>query len=187
MTKELEVDIARTIRDQHGNHVVQKVIELVPRQHLDFIMKAFKGHVTAFASHTFGCRVVQRMLEHGTEDDKAQIMAELHHSFSLLITDQFGNYVAQHVIQNGNRKDQARVIQLVISQLLTLSKHKFASNVVEKCIEFGTDEQRSAIREQLMGIGSDGTSALQQMIRDQYGNYVIRECTSQQVNLQHGC
>jgi mRNA-binding protein PUF3 len=178
MTKELEPEITRTIRDQHGNHVVQKVIELVPRKHLDFIMKAFKGHVTPFASHTFGCRVVQRMLEHGTDDDRAKIMTELYPSFQLLITDQFGNYVAQHVIENGNREDQARVIQVVLSQLLTLSKHKFASNVVEKCIEFGTAQQRSAIRERLTAVGSDGTSALQQMIRDQYGNYVIREYIS---------
>ncbi|KAH6897243.1 armadillo-type protein [Thelonectria olida] len=179
MTKELEPEITRTIRDQHGNHVVQKVIELVPRQHLDFIMKAFKGHVTPFASHTFGCRVVQRMLEHGTDDDRAKIMVELYPSFQLLITDQFGNYVAQHVIENGNREDQARVIQVVLSQLLTLSKHKFASNVVEKCIEFGTAEQRSAIRERLTAVGSDGTNALQQMIRDQYGNYVIQKLLSQ--------
>ncbi|KAI5465536.1 armadillo-type protein [Mariannaea sp. PMI_226] len=179
LTKELEPEIARVIRDQNGNHVVQKIIELVPRQHLDFIMKAFKGHVTPFASHAYGCRVIQRMLEHGTEDDKVKIMSELHTSFQILITDQYGNYVAQHVIENGKPEDRAKVIQLVMSQLLTLSKHKFASNVVEKCIEYGSAQQRSEIREQLTTVGSDGTNALQQMMRDQYGNYVIQKLLSQ--------
>ena len=68
-----------------------------------------------------------------------------------------------------------RIIQLVMGQLLTLSKHKFASNVVEKCIEFGTPAQRTTIREQLTTTGPDGTNPLQQMMRDQFGNYVIRK------------
>lgn len=138
-------------------------------------MDAVRGQVTGLASHTYGCRVIQRMLEYGTEADKLEIMTELHASAQILITDQYGNYVAQHVIQNGKTEDRDRLIQLVMAQLLTLSKHKFASNVVEKCIEHGTPQQRSNIRVQLTTVGSDGTSPLQQMMRDQYGNYVIRK------------
>lgn len=179
LTKELESDILRVIRDQNGNHVVQKIIELVPRQYIDFIMDALRGQVTGLASHTYGCRVIQRMLEYGTEADKLEIMTELHSSAQILITDQYGNYVAQHVIQNGKPEDRDRLIQLVMAQLLTLSKHKFASNVVEKCIEHGTPAQRSAIRVQLTTVGSDGTSPLQQMMRDQYGNYVIQKLLGQ--------
>jgi mRNA-binding protein PUF3 len=179
LTRELESDILRVIRDQNGNHVVQKIIELVPRQHIDFIMRTIRGQIPGLASHGYGCRVIQRMLEHGTEGDKMDMMAELHASAQILITDQYGNYVAQHVILNGKPEDRARMINLVISQMLTLSKHKFASNVVEKCIESGTAKQRSIIREQLMTVGSDGTSPLPQMMRDQYGNYVLRKYKSE--------
>ncbi|KAJ2968117.1 hypothetical protein NQ176_g9335 [Zarea fungicola] len=179
LTKELDPEILRVIRDQNGNHVVQKIIELVPRQYIDFIMDAVRGQVTGLASHTYGCRVIQRMLEYGTEADKLEIMTELHASSQILITDQYGNYVAQHVIQNGKPEDRDILIQLVMSQLLTLSKHKFASNVVEKCIEHGTTEQRTAIREQLTTVGPDGTSPLQLMMRDQYGNYVIQKLLGQ--------
>lgn len=138
-------------------------------------MNAVRGQVTPLASHAYGCRVIQRLLEHGTEEDKAEIMGELHASAQILITDQYGNYVAQHVIQNGELEDRELIIQLVMGQLLTLSKHKFASNVVEKCIEFGTAAQRTTIREQLTTAGPDGNNPLQQMMRDQFGNYVIRK------------
>lgn len=178
MTKELESEILKVIRDQNGNHVVQKIIELVPRQYIDFILSAVRGQVSALASHAYGCRVIQRLLEHGTEEDKAEIMNELHSSTHLLITDQYGNYVAQHVIQNGKPEDSARIIDLVMNDFLTLSKHKFASNVVEKCIEHGSVGQRAAVREQLTTTGSDGTLPLQQLMRDQYGNYVIRKSCS---------
>ncbi|KJZ72891.1 hypothetical protein HIM_07654 [Hirsutella minnesotensis 3608] len=179
LTKELEPEILRVTRDQNGNHVVQKIIELVPREYIDFIMDALRGQVTGLASHTYGCRVIQRMLEHGTDADKEDIMRELHASAPLLITDQYGNYVAQHVIQNGNQIDSQAMIELVMSQLLALSKHKFASNVVEKCIEHGTPEQRVAIRKIFTNPGTDGTNPLQQMMRDQYGNYVIQKLLGQ--------
>jgi len=92
----------------------------------------------------------------------------------MLITDQYGNYVTQHVIQHGKPEDRAKIIRIITGQLLTLSKHKFASNVVEKSIQFGTEEQRKAIVAQLTAIHSDGASPLQLMMKDQYGNYVIR-------------
>ncbi|POR33205.1 Pumilio-like protein 1 [Tolypocladium paradoxum] len=179
LARELEPEILRVIRDQNGNHVVQKIIELVPRQYIDFISNAVRGQVTGLASHAYGCRVIQRMLEHGTDADKAELMNELHASAQILITDQYGNYVAQHVIQNGKPGDRQRMIELVMAQLVTLSKHKFASNVVEKCIEYGSQEQRTSVREQLTTAGSDGTSPLQQMMRDQYGNYVIQKLLGQ--------
>lgn len=187
LTKELEPEILRVIRDQNGNHVVQKIIELVPRQYIDFILNAVRGQVTGLASHAYGCRVIQRMLEHGTEADKAELMNELHASAQILITDQYGNYVAQHVIQNGKPEDRQLMIELVMAQLLTLSKHKFASNVVEKCIEYGSQDQRTSVREQLTTAGSDGTSPLQQMMRDQYGNYVIRKCMTEMPRAARRC
>ncbi|EOO02234.1 putative pumilio domain-containing protein [Phaeoacremonium minimum UCRPA7] len=179
LVKELEPEILRIVKDQNGNHVVQKIIELVPRQYIDFIMDAFRGQVSGLASHSYGCRVVQRMLEYGSEADKNTIMEELHACSQVLITDQYGNYVTQHVIQHGKPEDRSKMIRIVISQLVTLSKHKFASNVVEKCIEYGTQDERRAIRDELTTIGSDGTSPLQLMMKDQYGNYVIQKLLSQ--------
>ena len=99
-------------------------------------------------------------------------------SAQTLITDQYGNYVMQHVIEHGKPEDQAKIIELVTAQLLTLSKHKFASNVVEKTIQFGSDQQRRAIVAELTANPSDGSSPLQLMMKDQYGNYVIRKPSS---------
>ncbi|WYZ40111.1 hypothetical protein EsH8_IV_000452 [Colletotrichum jinshuiense] len=179
LVKELEPEILKVVKDQNGNHVVQKIIELVPRQYIDFIMDSFRGQVSQLAAHMYACRVIQRMLEYGTEQDKETILAELHNSTQVLITDQYGNYVVQHIIEHGQPEDRSRIIQLVIAQLVTLSKHKFASNVVEKCIQYGSAEERKGIREQIISQGSDGTSSLQLMMKDQYGNYVIQKLLNQ--------
>ncbi len=155
--------------------MVQKIIELVPRQYIGFIIDCFKGRVSELASHSYGCRVIQRVLEYGNETDKAAIMSELHHSAQVLIPDSFGNYVVQHVIKHGTAEDRAKIVAIVTNHLLTFSKHKYASNVVEKCIERATPEQLRGIREHLSEPGDEHSGPLPLMIRDQYGNYVVRK------------
>ncbi|KAG6032621.1 hypothetical protein E4U19_007344 [Claviceps sp. Clav32 group G5] len=174
LTMELEPEIMRVIRDPNGNHVVQKVIQVVSRKHLDFIMDALRGQVGGLASHIYGCRVIQRMLEYGTETDKVEIMTELHPVAQRLITDRYGNYVVQHVISRGKAADRNKMIGLVMTKVLPLSNHKYSSNVVEKCIECGSVEQRCAIRDEITTVANNGIMPIQQMMRDQYGNYVIQ-------------
>ncbi|CZT05919.1 related to RNA-binding protein pumilio [Rhynchosporium graminicola] len=179
LAQELNADVLKCVQDQNGNHVVQKAIERVPTEHIQFIIEAFRGKVQTLAAHPYGCRVIQRILEHCKPHDQVAILEELHQCSTTLITDQFGNYVTQHIIQHGSPEDRAKVIKIVTAQLLHLSKHKFASNVVEKSIEYGTDEQRRAIVAQITTLRSDGTSPVQLMIKDQYGNYVIQKLLSQ--------
>lgn len=178
LVSELEPEVLQIVKDQNGNHVIQKIIQTVPREHTDFIFDCFKGRVSELSQHTYGCRVIQRALEWGSEADKAAIMRELHSCAQLLITDQYGNYVTQHVITAGSDEDRARMVSLVMAQLPTLSKHKFASNVVEKCIVNGTAEQQREIRDRFMEKGEDGNVFLVSLIKDQFGNYVLRRCPS---------
>ncbi|KAK8019306.1 armadillo-type protein [Apiospora arundinis] len=175
IVEELKPDIMRIVKDQNGNHVVQKIISMVPRMCVPFMMNAFRGHVHSLAAHNYGCRVIQRMLEQGTETERRELMDEVHSCIPHLISDQFGNYVAQHIVVQGSTEDRSKIIRLVVDELISLSKHKFASNVVEKCIEYGTLEDRKAIRIKLTTPSSDGTSPLQAMMRDQFGNYVIQK------------
>jgi mRNA-binding protein PUF3 len=125
------------------------------------------------------------MLEFCSEQDQAAVLEELHQCAAMLITDQYGNYVIQHVISSGKPEDRSKIIQIVIAQVLTLSKHKFASNVVEKSIQFGTEEERRAIVANLTVLHSDGSSPVQLLMKDQYGNYVIRKLCHSHWRFQH--
>jgi mRNA-binding protein PUF3 len=180
LVEELKPDMIRIVRDQNGNHVIQKIISLVPRMCVPFMMSTFRGQINSLSAHNYGCRVVQRMLEQGTEEEKREVMEEVHACAPQLITDTYGNYVAQHVVEHGSPDDRARVIQLVIDQLIEFSVHKFASNVVEKCVEFGTEEERMIIKTKLIMADSKGNHPLDRVMIDQYGNYVLRKFHSSQ-------
>ncbi len=138
-------------------------------------MEAFQGQIEQLAAHGYACRVIQRILEYGTPAERKRLMADIHACTAKLLTDQYGNYVIQHIISHGEPEDRHIMIQHVIERALALSKHKYASNVVEKCIQFGTAEERSAIRAKLATTSGDATNPLQGLMKDQFGNYVIRE------------
>jgi mRNA-binding protein PUF3 len=176
MVKELEVNVMRCVRDNNGNHVIQKVIDRVPLEYIGNIIDAFRGQVGPLATHGFGCRVVQRLLEKCPEPKRRFVFAELHVEGAKLVADQYGNYVTQHMLEYGNAEDRAKVIASVKGQLLTFSKHKFASNVVEKCMQYGTDDQaRDIMLTTLEKINAQGENMIPTLIRDQFGNYVIRK------------
>lgn len=64
IVKELEGHVLKCIKDQNGNHVIQKVIEQVPEHYTQFIVDTFTNKVFQLATHPYGCRVIQRILEH---------------------------------------------------------------------------------------------------------------------------
>jgi hypothetical protein len=104
-----------------------------------------------------------------------------------MIADQYGNYVVQHVVQKGSYVDKLQVFTIVISGLEGYSKHKYASNVVEKCIEYSDDRWRRDVVNTLTTadrLRAEGDTTLVSMIKDNFGNYVIRMsscyCSSEQ-------
>lgn len=178
--KELEVPILKVIHDEHGNHVVQVVLELGDRQAIDFVFKCIRGKVKELSSNRYGCRVVQKAIEFGTPADKASIIEEVHASARDLINNEFGNYVIQHVLESAERygrpEDVTRIINTIRGKVVAYSKEKYASNVIEKCDKHGTPEQVLQIEAELVAREPNGEeSQLRGMIVHQYANYVISE------------
>uniref|UniRef100_A0A8C7HPN3 Pumilio RNA binding family member 2 n=1 Tax=Oncorhynchus kisutch TaxID=8019 RepID=A0A8C7HPN3_ONCKI len=149
IVRELDGHVLKCVKDQNGNHVVQKCIECVQPQALQFIIDAFQGQVFVLSTHPYGCRVIQRILEHCTQEQTLPILEELHqHSEQLgqkyqgvslemtpktyytvssdaLFKDQYGNYVIQHVLEHGRPEDKSKIVAEVRGKVLLLSQHKF--------------------------------------------------------------
>lgn len=140
------------------------------------MISSFSGQVYTLSTHPYGCRVIQRILEHCTPEQTAPILAELHAHTDQLIQDQFGNYVIQHVlgksnsvlinkygnhlfvffwfqnfIEHGKPEDKSQLINSVRGKVLALSQHKFASNVVEKCVTHASRNERGLLIEEVCG------------------------------------
>lgn len=59
MVQELDGHVKRCVHDQNGNHVIQKCIECVPEENIQFIVTTFFDQVVTLSMHPYGCRVIQ--------------------------------------------------------------------------------------------------------------------------------
>eukprot|EP00978_Attheya_sp_CCMP212_P031490 scaffold119195_cov50-Attheya_sp.AAC.2 len=204
LLKEFHHNVISCIHDQNGNHVMQKCIEVMSskakaahdagdkkkakalRDEIQFIVDDVLDNVASLSCHPYGCRVLQRILEHTAEPQKTRALDEINNCHRLLLDDQYGNYVIQHVLQFGRNLDRDSILALIYENgLLILSRQKFASNVVEKLLQYGSPEQRNAIvREMLKFVDettgvellkeNGGSSVVLLMVRDAYANYVVQ-------------
>lgn len=191
--------LLRCVHDANGNHVIQKCIEVVSRMaketanpefadflssRIMFIINSFQGRVKELSSHPYGCRVVQRILEHCPNPQKAIVLEELRKCCAELVQDCYGNYVIQYVMQHGWDPDRAVLMKEVQAHLLDFATHKFASNVVEKCLQYANKRDKDEMIWTIINVTFDmnqpvdsktGHCVLENMVRDPYANYVVQK------------
>ncbi|XP_061337907.1 pumilio homolog 2-like isoform X2 [Gastrolobium bilobum] len=187
MVQELDGNVMRCVRDQNGNHVIQKCIECVPEDAINFIVSTFFDQVVTLSTHPYGCRVIQRVLEHCKDPNTQQkAMDEILGAVSMLAQDQYGNYVVQHVLEHGKPHERSAIIKELAGKIVQMSQQKFASNVVEKCLTFGGPSERQLLVNEMLG-STDENEPLQAMMKDQFANYVVQKvletCDDQQREL----
>jgi len=174
LVRELEPHIMRCVKDSNGNHVIQKVIECVSPDRLAFV-STFVGHVFELASHTFGCRVLQRCLQHLPASQTRPLLDELRSYTVDLMQDHFGNYVIQFILEHGLADDRAVVAGQLRGRMLNMARHKFASNVCEKALLHADSDTRRLLIEEIMAPSKpDGATAITALMKDQFGNYVLQ-------------
>ncbi|KIY43535.1 ARM repeat-containing protein [Fistulina hepatica ATCC 64428] len=171
--RELDAHVLKCVKDANGNHVIQKLIERVSADRLGFV-SAFRGNVYDLATHPYGCRVLQRCLEHLPDEQTFPLLEELHKYTLNLMQDQFGNYVIQFVLEHGEPHDRQLVISRLRGQMLAMARHKFASNVCEKALVCADPESRHQLIEEIMTPNKEGVSPIAMMMKDQFANYVLQ-------------
>ncbi|GMF25579.1 unnamed protein product [Phytophthora fragariaefolia] len=193
LIRQLKGHVMKCVVDQNGNHVLQKCIEaaswkratecnglgpqrFVTGEDIQFIIDSFVGHAAALSTHSYGCRVIQRVLEHCAPAQIRPLLNEIIFKCRELVKDQFGNYVVQHVISHGEPDQRNVVMQAVLPEIARWSQHKYASNVVESCLEHATKEEISQIVDFILQCDESGAScALLPMMKHMYGNYVVQK------------
>ena len=118
---------------------------------INFIIDDVLNNAAILSCHPYGCRVLQRMLEHCVEHQRIRVLDEVKSSHRILLDDQYGNYVIQHVLQFGRNTDRDSILDIVVENgLLAMSRQKFASNVVEKLLKYGAASHRNAIVREML-------------------------------------
>lgn len=166
--------VTKLLESPHGNHVLQKFIEVMPPHSVQFMVEElaqYPGSWVAVVRHKFGCRVSERLLEHCSVEMTAPLIAVIMNDAHTLSRHPYANYVVQHVIEYGSQAHRNLIISsLVRGGVPALAQHRVASNVVEHAIEHCCQEGRDTLARAVL---SD-VFALVSMGCSRYGSYSVR-------------
>ena len=160
------------IYDPNGNHVIQRAIQIVSNfsksaadrgdidvatnlmNQMKFIIDDVSANVEQLSKHRYGCRVVQRVIEHCPDEQRDEVLTEIVHCHRNLIEDQFGNYVVQQAISIGSEEIIAAITDSITDGdlIFKYSKHKYASNVVEVMLATASTSQKEAMLNALLKV-----------------------------------
>ncbi|OAJ44366.1 hypothetical protein BDV3_002420 [Batrachochytrium dendrobatidis] len=169
VVRALALNVVSLIKDLNGNHVIQKCLNRLSHENNQFIYNAVRKHCTEIATHRHGCCVLQRCIDHASDSQRVQLVAEITYHALTLVQDPFGNYVVQYVLDLAEIKFSEAIVHRFLGNICLLSVQKFSSNVIEKCIRVASSETRALLIDELLN-----KERLDKLLRDSYANYVVQ-------------
>jgi pumilio RNA-binding family len=174
--------VAECIQNMHGNHVIQKCIEQMPPDSVNFIIDSVKKSVDAMAEHMYGCRIIQRLLEHCAPHQLQEMLESIRVHTKRLAENPYGNYVVQHMLEHGRPEDKKAILTVVANNITVFAKNKCSSNVVEKCFEIASiGEHADALKEGRQRLYAAVLEPrpgqplpIQELTDDKFGNYIVQ-------------
>lgn len=181
IAQQLQGSIVDLYKNPNGNHVVTKTIEVHPPRSLRFIIdELLQDSVWKVARHQYGCRILERLLEHWESKDVEPLVEKLLDDPEPLCRHQFSNFVMQHIFEHGAEVWKDRIIEHIVGVLPDLCKHRTASHVVQRALAFGGEKIQSKLV--LTLVHAEGKTSLVEIACSRYGSYVIEELASIQAH-----
>lgn len=165
----LNHDVVRLVKDVHGNHVIQKVLQRFEHPDKEFIYEAVSTDCAAIATNKQGCCVLQRCLEFASPAQHKALVACILQVCLQIVQDPFGNYVLQYVLEANEPGVNDVIAKAFLPHLVPLCMNKFSSNVMEKVLRGATLPVREMYVEHMRN-----AEIVASLMQDDFGNYVLQ-------------
>lgn len=151
---ELKGHVCEMVGSPHGNHVLQRLVELMPPSAVSFVLDELVARWSPdyVAKHKFGCRVLERIIEHfplesgvGAALDsflERFLEAAGAHMFHAMAT-----FILQHLLEYGLEKHKRAIVAALRADLERAAMDSHASGVLDKALSLRpTAEQRELVQ-----------------------------------------
>ncbi|CAD8132552.1 unnamed protein product [Paramecium pentaurelia] len=163
--------ISQLLNDPNGNYVILSCFELFNKNQLIFMIPQIQDSLFFMSKQTYGCRVIQKVLEIYPIELTQRIMDILMTLACQLCYQEFGNYIIQYLLKSGPPKEKQIICQIIKDNFEQLSINKFGSNTVEKYIDIMGPNQIIKI---LCSISND-QFVFYNLSINPFGNYVMKK------------
>merc|ERR1719282_75409 len=160
------------VRDQYGNYLSQKILEVSTAEQFDGLFALLQVHLKDLAQDVHGTRAVQKIVEQAIIRGK---VSELLEALPGDLVERLARSVTGfHVIVKLLESLPAKEVEDLLERLcgapekaLALGKDQWGCCVLKKCV----DRAEGATRQKIIDAITDSTPSL---VQDPFGNYVVQ-------------
>ncbi|KAE9416140.1 hypothetical protein Angca_007714 [Angiostrongylus cantonensis] len=150
------IQVLKCVKDQNGNHVVQKVIEKVKPERLQFIINTFTkngsdtvtGNVLRYAQHKFASNVIEKCLICAGGHHKTSLIDEVcgtpndpQPPILLMMKDQYANYVVQKMLDIADPVYRKKMMYAIKPHIPVLRKYNYGKHIITKLEKYFQKQQ----------------------------------------------
>jgi hypothetical protein len=151
---ELKGHVCEMVASPHANHVLQRLIELLPPSSVRFVLEEMTARWSPdyIAKHKFGCRVLARILEHfpGSCAPLASFLDTLLENAEAHCFHAMATFMMQHLLEHGSEKHKAIIVAAVCSNLEKAALDSHASGVLDKALTLMAPEEQQHLTAQVL-------------------------------------
>jgi len=180
LVENLHGRVNEAIKSPHTNYVLQKFIETMPPERMQFVLAELQGQGRYVSRHRFGCRIIQRLIEHCPPSQTEPLINEILCDAAPLCRHQYGNFIVQHILQHGSPVQRSAIAEVVEADIIRLAKHRIASHVVSSAMVHCPVEDVHRLTQAVL----QDAEQLADLSRREYGSFVVREVNRVARNLR---
>eukprot|EP00930_Biecheleria_cincta_P012998 TRINITY_DN11808_c0_g1_i5.p1 TRINITY_DN11808_c0_g1~~TRINITY_DN11808_c0_g1_i5.p1 ORF type:complete len:651 (+),score=198.04 TRINITY_DN11808_c0_g1_i5:153-2105(+) len=186
LAKELKGNVCQAALSIHGNHVLQRIIELLPATRWEFLVMEIAENCLEIAKNVYGCRIFCRLTEQAINSHDWQALVEnLLQEADSLARHQYGRFVAQSLLEYGTEEQKHRLAMAVLANLSALAQNRNASHVVDKALVYCSNADREQLAMRLLydNRGEGEQAGLFPLVKTQFGGYVVKALVAMSGNI----
>lgn len=152
LAQELRGHVREALESPHANHVLQRAIELMRPSSVHFVLAELRewGRPSSLAKHRYGCRVLERLIEHFPLASLEAFLAEILEESRELSRHVYGNFVVQHVLEHGEQTHRRHIVDMLMRDLLGAATDQHACSVLDKALSYCSQEDQQRLAQRLL-------------------------------------
>jgi hypothetical protein len=146
---ELRTHVWEAIWSPHANYVIQKCISTMrpcdSQFIIDEILQQGPGAVVAVAAHQYGCRILQRFLEHFPSDRLQVLIEDVLSAVRYLSMNEYGSFFIQHLLEYGDASYVGELLQSLTLHASSLASDPYGVTVLGKALTHARKDAQESL------------------------------------------
>merc|ERR1719230_1511061 len=160
------------VRDEHGNFLAQKVLEVATEDQFKDLFDSMKGRLVELAQDTHGTRAVQKMVEQAVNRDKTEALLQnlTEDMVEPLARSITGFHVVVKLLELLSEKQEVPIILRLCGsaeKAQSLGTDQWGCCVLKKCIDKAEGDTEDVVINSII-------ERAPQLMQDPFGNYVVQ-------------